>query len=71
MDLNTARAIVWTMRLVAFGPSALSEPNAQAAIDAYAGPMSSDSNAEAHLTDLFNAMQNDGRTHHFLLNNPQ
>lgn len=65
MDLNTARAFIWLYRMMFFGPSSLSEPNAQAAIDSYASRMAKGENAEAVLTDMFNDAQKDGRLNPF------
>lgn len=61
MSLDIARSLVWELRLMLFGPAALSEPNAQAAIDSYAGQMAAGANPEAVLNSLFVAAQSDPR----------
>jgi hypothetical protein len=61
MTMDGARILVWMFRLQLFGPAALSEPNAQAAVDAFAARIAGGENAEAVLTALLEAAQIDGR----------
>jgi hypothetical protein len=61
IDADGARILVWMFRLQLFGPAALSEPNAQAAVDAFAARIAGGENAEAVLTALLEAAQIDGR----------
>lgn len=61
VNLETARVVIWIERLILFGPLALSEPNAQAAVDAYAQRIVNGENPEAVLQSLFNDAQRDGR----------
>lgn len=61
MPLDTARMGIWVIRFMLFGPRALSEDNAQGAIDAYAGRMAAGENPEKVITDLVADAQRDGR----------